>query len=154
MQREYWSGFHIRSLAANEVLVFGSNPEGRHGLGVALLAQRFGAVYGKGYGLHGQTYAIVTKNLTPGYMCPVKNVLFNRAGWRSVDPPFIIEQIKELYAYAVTVPDIRFLISYKKEYYHNGKIKRSLNGYDGNEMRKMFFAVEPPLNIIFHESFK
>lgn len=50
-------------LAPNEIFVFGSNQAGMHGKGAALVAQRlFGAEYGKGRGLVGQTYAIPTKS--------------------------------------------------------------------------------------------
>ena len=49
------------SLAENEIFVFGSNLAGAHGGGAARLAyERFGAVWGEGVGLHGQTYAIPT----------------------------------------------------------------------------------------------
>ena len=41
--------------------MFGSNLTGAHGGGAARLAyNRFGAVWGEGMGLHGQTYAIPT----------------------------------------------------------------------------------------------
>jgi hypothetical protein len=51
----------ITALEANEVFVFGSNAEGHHGGGAALIAHRdFGAVWGEGHGHHGRTYAIDT----------------------------------------------------------------------------------------------
>lgn len=51
----------ITTLAANEIFVFGSNLEGSHGGGAARVAYNyFGAVWGEGVGLHGQTYAIPT----------------------------------------------------------------------------------------------
>lgn len=51
----------ITSLAENEIFVFGSNLAGAHGGGAARLAyNRFGAVWGQGVGLHGQSYAIPT----------------------------------------------------------------------------------------------
>lgn len=51
----------ITFLAENEIFVFGSNLAGAHGGGAARLAyERFGAVWGEGVGLHGQTYAIPT----------------------------------------------------------------------------------------------
>lgn len=53
---------NITSLKENEVIVFGSNSEGRHGKGLAKLAMdKFGAVYGEPRGHFGQSYAIVTK---------------------------------------------------------------------------------------------
>jgi hypothetical protein len=45
------------------IFVFGSNLAGRHGAGAAYEAhQRWGAVMGKGVGLHGNSYAIPTKD--------------------------------------------------------------------------------------------
>ena len=50
----------IDDLAENEIFVFGSNISGFHGGGAAQLAMEWGAVWGQGVGLHGQTYAIPT----------------------------------------------------------------------------------------------
>ena len=51
----------ITRLNENEIFVFGSNLAGAHGGGAARIAyERFGAVWGKGVGLQGQTYAIPT----------------------------------------------------------------------------------------------
>ena len=51
----------ISELKENEIFVFGSNLAGAHGGGAARLAyKRFGAVWGEGVGLYGQTYAIPT----------------------------------------------------------------------------------------------
>ena len=48
----------------NTIFVFGSNPEGRHGAGAAKTAiEKFGAIYGQGEGLQGNSYAIPTKDL-------------------------------------------------------------------------------------------
>lgn len=45
------------------IFVFGSNLAGRHGKGAALYAAKnFGAIYGKGEGIQGQSYAIPTKD--------------------------------------------------------------------------------------------
>jgi hypothetical protein len=45
------------------IFVFGSNEAGVHGLGAAKVAlKRFGAEYGKGYGLQGESFAIPTKD--------------------------------------------------------------------------------------------
>ena len=52
---------HITSLQPNEIFVFGSNLQGMHGGGAAATAHRcFGAVWGKGVGLQGRSYAIPT----------------------------------------------------------------------------------------------
>jgi hypothetical protein len=51
----------IESLEPHQVFVFGSNASGQHGGGAARTAhERFGAVWGQGHGLHGQSYAIDT----------------------------------------------------------------------------------------------
>lgn len=61
MYNRQYTPERITSLAENEIFVFGSNLAGFHGGGAARLAyERFGAVWGKGVGLHGQTYAIPT----------------------------------------------------------------------------------------------
>lgn len=52
---------HISKLEADEVFVFGSNARGHHAGGAAAAAVRhFGAVWGQGDGLQGQSYAIST----------------------------------------------------------------------------------------------
>ena len=59
---------YIKELNENEVFVFGSNKQGRHGKGAALTARnRFGAIYGQSQGLQGQSYAIITKELRKDY---------------------------------------------------------------------------------------
>ena len=51
----------ITTLADDEIFVFGSNLEGLHGGGAALLAyERFGAIWGQGTGLQGKSYGIPT----------------------------------------------------------------------------------------------
>lgn len=51
----------ISELKENEIFVFGSNLAGSHGGGAARLAyNRFGAVWGLGTGIQGQSYAIPT----------------------------------------------------------------------------------------------
>ena len=51
----------IRQLGENEIFVFGSNANGYHRGGAAAFAMReFGAVWGQGEGLQGQSYAIPT----------------------------------------------------------------------------------------------
>lgn len=51
----------ISDLEDNEIFVFGSNLEGHHGGGAALTAyEKFGAIWGQGVGLQGQSYGIPT----------------------------------------------------------------------------------------------
>ena len=51
----------ITSLKPNEIFVFGSNLLGHHMGGAARIAlEKFGAIYGQGVGLQGNSYAIPT----------------------------------------------------------------------------------------------
>lgn len=51
----------ITHLEDNEIFVFGSNLKGMHGGGAARIAlEKFGAVWGQGTGLQGNSYAIPT----------------------------------------------------------------------------------------------
>jgi hypothetical protein len=59
---------YIKELKENEIFVFGSNKQARHGKGAALTARnKFGAIYGQSEGLQGQSYAIITKELRKDY---------------------------------------------------------------------------------------
>ena len=52
---------YIATLGPNEIFVFGSNLAGHHRGGAARIAhERFGAVWGIGTGLQGNSYAIPT----------------------------------------------------------------------------------------------
>lgn len=52
---------YINRLEPEEVFVFGSNLAGHHGGGAARAAlNKFGAIWGQGVGLQGQSYAIPT----------------------------------------------------------------------------------------------
>lgn len=121
----------------NTIFVFGSNPEGRHGAGSAKIArEQFGAIYGQGEGLQGNSYALPTKDL---------RVTKNR-GLRSISEAQIIESIKKLYETARQNPDKQFKIAYRNT------DKESLNGYTGLEMIDMFIqAGSIPSNIVFSE---
>lgn len=60
MEKKFTPNF-ITELKPNEVFVFGSNLSGSHGGGAALVAlEKFGAVWGQGVGLQGQSYGIPT----------------------------------------------------------------------------------------------
>lgn len=61
VERPAFTPEHITVLAADEIFVFGSNLGGNHGGGAALVAwKKFGAIYGQGVGLQGQSYGIPT----------------------------------------------------------------------------------------------
>ena len=51
----------VNTLSENEVFVFGSNLKGMHKGGAARVAyNKFGAIWGQGVGMQGQSYAIPT----------------------------------------------------------------------------------------------
>lgn len=120
---------------ANTIFVFGSNPEGRHGAGAAKIAkEQFGAVYGQGEGLHGNSYALPTKDLR----------IRKDNGLKSISETQIIKNIKKLYGVAKQNPNKQFKVAYRNT------DKTSLNGYTGLEMINMFIkAGQIPSNIIF-----
>jgi hypothetical protein len=136
VKRKTYSG-KVTSLQPNQIFVFGSNPEGRHGAGAAKYAKdNFGAVYGQGEGLQGQSYALPTKDLR----IKTNNSL------RSISAEDITENIKKLYEVARQNPTKEFLVSDYSE--------SNLNGYSGQEMADMFTAAGPiPSNIVFNENF-
>lgn len=108
------------------IFVFGSNPEGKHGAGSAKVAlQKFGAKYGKGDGLHGQSYALITTEM------------------RKDRPRITLEQItdnvRRLYEVAREMPDKRFMVAYR-----NQPNVRTLCGYTGSQMMKCFLVVFLP----------
>lgn len=116
------------------IYVFGSNTQGRHGKGMALECKlKHGAIYGQARGLQGDSYAIVTKDLT-------KRV------HPSITKDFIIEQIGKLYHFANAHPDWEFIIPY-------GVTGHNLNAYSSFEMAEMFKADPVPSNVTFKEGF-
>lgn len=148
MSQRYWTGKTINSLQENQIFVFGSNPEGRHGMGAAKAAMQFGAKYGKGRGLSGKTYALVTKNLKAGYTEPCTGITYKTAGAKSVSAGQIVNNILELYEVARNKPNMDFLVTYQ-----NGS--KNLNGYTPKAMLSMLQGTDGiPNNILLHESFK
>lgn len=150
----YWYGDKIINLNDDEIFVFGSNPEGRHGAGAAKTALKFGAKYGIGRGLQGQTYALITKNLKENFIEKGTNIKYTKEGFRSVSKEQIEDNIKELYHCANENTDKKFLITYQYNLYANGIPKKSLNGYDSLEIMEMFICADIPKNIYFHETYK
>lgn len=139
LARKTYTGDKIETLPDNGVFVFGSNTEGRHGKGAALVAKtKFGAIYGQAMGLQGRSYAIITKNLQ------VKT-------HPSVSKEDIVNQIKNLYnrAYKNTAQD--FYVAYTSD-------GSNLNGYLASDMASMFLQASQkagfiPENIIFQDKF-
>ena len=123
----------ITKLSENEVFVFGSNTQGRHGAGAALYAARFfGAIYGKARGIQGQSYAICTKNLT-------------KRDHPSISAKAIMGEILSLYRIATQ--------NGWKKYYVAHSMEPNLNGYTPAEMAQMFYHKNIPSNIIFEDNF-
>ncbi|NLA24949.1 MAG: hypothetical protein GX879_08290 [Bacteroidales bacterium] len=61
MNKKQFTPNFIDSLKENEVFVFGSNLAGQHAGGAARIAvDKFGAIWGQGVGMQGQSYAIPT----------------------------------------------------------------------------------------------
>lgn len=129
----------------NTIFVFGSNPEGIHGAGAARVALlKFGAEYGVGEGLTGNSYALPTKDL---------RVLKNN-GLRSISEKDIIKSIQTLYKVCEAHPDKTFKIAYR-----NKADEVTLNGYNGREMFMMFLQATGdsntfPKNIQFSEEWE
>lgn len=80
----------INKLEANEIFVFGSNLEGMHGGGAAAVARKWGAIWGQGDGLQGQTYAIPTM----------------QGGVDTIKP-----YVDEFLAFAISHPKLKFLVT-------------------------------------------
>jgi hypothetical protein len=145
-----WTGETITELEPNYVFVFGSNPEGRHGAGAAKAALKFGAKYGVGRGLQGQTYALVTKNLKEGFVEKLKDgttKFYTKAGLRSVSKEDIIDIIKEFYDCATNNIHLKFFVIYKAD-------SKNLNGYSSKEMYEMLTTYKIPDNVYLHSSFR
>lgn len=117
----------------NGTFVFGSNTEGRHGKGAALVAfYHFGAVYGNPSGPQGRSYAIVTKDLRARVHPSIPRV-------------YIETQIKHLYMYAEANPEKLFYVAYG--------MGPNLNAYSPQAMADMFSEYPIPENMVFEEEF-
>ena len=140
-EREY-TPENITSLNPNEVFVFGSNAEGAHGKGAALIAkQKFGAIQGQAEGLQGQSYAIITKK-----------------DWRVEKSSTLTEignGIMKFVSFASRNPDKKFYVT---------KIASSLAGYTIPEIKNLWKQVNEvwehdmfydiPNNIILPKEFE
>ena len=99
----------VVSLKPDEVFVFGSNLEGFHGGGAARAAyNKFGAIWGQGVGMQGQSYAIPTM---PG-------------GVETIAP-----YVDEFIEYAKNHPEKRFLVT---------EIGCGIAGFAPEEMAPLF----------------
>ena len=114
----------IKDLKENEIFVFGSNLGGFHGGGAARVAlEQFGAVWGQGVGLQGQSYAIPTMH-----------------GGEDVIKPYVDEFI----AFARDHRELKFLVT---------PIGCGIAGFAIEEIAPLFAAAIDDENIILPESF-
>lgn len=105
-----------------EIFVFGSNLAGRHGRGAALTAfKRYGAIYGQGIGLQGNSYAIPTKDEN------IKTLPLNK----------IKRYVDQFLKFAQLNPEMRFKVT---------AIGTGLAGYDESDIAPLF--VNAPHNCI------
>ena len=114
----------ITSLRTDEVFVFGSNLAGMHGGGAALTAfEQFGAVWGCGVGLQGQSYAIPTM----------------QGGVKTIKP-----YVDEFIDFARSRPDLFFYVT---------RIGCGIAGFDDDDITPLFAAARAVPNICLPESF-
>lgn len=117
----------LTALKENEVFVFGSNLAGRHGRGAALLAVKcFGAKYGQGIGLMGQSYGIATKDKHLKVL-PLEEIQ---------------KQVIEFLAFTESHHELTFLVT---------QIGCGLAGYKPKQIAPMFDSVPP--NVLLPEIF-
>ena len=118
------SSSRITTLEENEVFVFGSNLAGMHGGGAARAAlDRFGAVWGQGVGLQGQSYGIPTMH---GDLDAIR--------------PYVDEFIE----FAKGRPDLKFLVT---------RIGCGIAGFRDEQMAHLFRAALEVDNIYLPASF-
>lgn len=114
----------IQELNPGEIFVFGSNLEGAHGGGAALLAfRKWGAIWGQGVGLQGQTYGIPTMH----------------GGVEEIRP-----YVDEFIRFAKEHPELTFLVT---------EIGCGIAGFRPEEIAPLFKDAVPVENIHLPERF-
>lgn len=114
----------ITELKENEIFVFGSNLQGMHGGGAARIAyEKFGAIWGQGVGLQGQSYGIPTMH-----------------GGVEVIKPYVDEFIE----FAKTHPELKFLVT---------RVGCGIAGFRDEEMAPLFEKAKELENVYLPESF-
>ncbi|MCQ2326549.1 MAG: hypothetical protein MJZ71_03205 [Bacteroidales bacterium] len=114
----------ILSLKKDEVFVFGSNLEGAHGGGAARTAYKyFGAIWGQGVGMQGQSYGIPTMH-----------------GGVDVIKPYVDEFI----AYAK---------NHKEMFFYVTRIGCGIAGFTDNEIAPLFAEAIDLDNVCLPRSF-
>ena len=115
---------YITSLEENEIFVFGSNLRGMHGGGAARIAyQHFGAIYGQGVGLQGQSYAIPTM----------------QGGTETIRP-----YVDEFIQFAKQHPEMTFLVT---------RIGCGIAGFDAEDIAPLFANAVDVENIHLPQDF-
>ena len=116
--REY-TPERITELKTNEIFVFGSNLAGAHGGGAAYTAYRkFGAIWGQGVGLQGQSYAIPTM----------------QGGVDTIRP-----YVDEFIAFAKVHPELTFLVT---------RVGCGIAGFTNEEIAPLFSEAHAVPNIV------
>ena len=114
----------ISELKAYDIFVFGSNLAGSHGGGAARLAyNRFGAIWGQGVGLQGQSYAIPTM----------------QGGVETIKP-----YVDDFIEFARQHPELKFLVT---------RIGCGIAGFGVEEIAPLFQAAIDVENIILPQAF-
>lgn len=114
----------ITELKPNEVFVFGSNLQGMHAGGAARIAhERFGAVWGQGVGMQGQSYAIPTM----------------QGGVETIEP-----YVEEFMDYAFRHRELTFLVT---------RIGCGIAGFTAQQIAPLFLKVIDLENVILPKDF-
>lgn len=114
----------ISDLKENEIFVFGSNLEGEHGGGAARTAHdKFGAIWGQGTGLQGQSYGLPTMH----------------GGVEEIAP-----YVDEFIDFAVSNPHLIFLVT---------RVGCGIAGFHDSEIAPLFSRAKGVSNIYLPESF-
>ncbi|MBR1949716.1 MAG: hypothetical protein IKA14_02525 [Bacteroidales bacterium] len=114
----------ITQLGLNEIFVFGSNLAGAHGGGAARIAyNKFGAIWGQGTGLQGQSYAIPTMHGGPDKIKPY---------------------VDEFIQFATAHPEYTFLVT---------KIGCGIAGFTPDEIAPLFSNAMKLENVILPQEF-
>lgn len=113
----------IEKLAENEIFVFGSNMNGEHLGGAALMAvEKFGAIMGKAEGIQGQSYAV-----------PTLDRQFKKLSLLELE-----DNIARMLTYAHDHPDKTFLVT---------KLGCGIAGYEVEKVRRIFKKYFIPQNV-------
>ena len=114
----------ITELKNNEIFVFGSNLQGSHGGGAAaIVAKQFGAIWGQGVGLQGESYGIPTMH----------------GGIEEIKP-----YVDEFIEFAKQNPNLKFLVT---------RIGCGIAGFTEEEMAPLFSEGANVENVYLPDTF-